>query len=160
MNYEINASFARVDHILPFIHLTSTILLVSAQMALVMVTVFFSKKIYADFFRYVKFTVISFFILLFIIVVSGYLLSNGGDFKFSDPMIEGIINTKFGLSLLIACNLLYITQRFYMAKKAYKNSDTDEMNEHIIIAVRYFIILDIVLLFIAVYLGVALWRFS
>ncbi|NLY04215.1 MAG: hypothetical protein GXZ15_05180 [Campylobacter sp.] len=163
MNVQINASFARIDHILPFLHISSTILLISAQISLLMITMLFLKrspKTYGEFFRKVKNFMIVFFILLLVIILTGFLLSKGDDFKFSDPMIEGIINTKYAISILILCNFLYIFYKFDLAKKAFKKGEVDEMNEHIIIAAKYFIILNICLLFIAVYLGVAIGRFG
>ncbi|QKF65016.1 hypothetical protein [Campylobacter corcagiensis] len=159
----IDASFARVEHILPFLHLTSLILLMSVQLSLVMVTNFFIKKTYkvsAEFFRQIKVVLALLFGLLFAMVMTGYFLSLGGDFKFSDPMVGGIINTKYALTFLITCNMIYVGYRFYLAKKAYKASQIDEMIEHIIIATRYFVILDVILLFIGVYLGIVIRSFG
>lgn len=163
MNYEINASFARVDHILPFLHITTLVFLVAVQISLILTTNFFIKKSYKindEFFRCAKFVIMILFGLLFTMILTGFLLSNGSDFKFSDPMVEGIITTKYALCFLIMCNLSYIVYRFYLAKKAYISGENDEMIEHIIIAVRYFVVLDVILLFIGVYLGVVMGRFG
>lgn len=159
----LDASFAKVEHILPFLHITSLILLISVQLSLVVVTNFFIKgtyKINGEFFRQIRVVLALLFGLLFAMVLTGYLLSGGGDFKFSDPMVEGIINTKYALSFLITCNMLYIGYRFYLAKKAYKASEIDEMTEHIIIATRYFVVLDVMLLFIGIYLGIVIRSFG
>ncbi|WP_217907056.1 hypothetical protein [Campylobacter ureolyticus] len=103
---------------------------------------------------------IAFFITFSVTVLTGFLLSQNGDFKFSDPMIESVINTKYAIAFLLLCNFSYIIYRFFLAKECYKKSDYDEMNEHLIIAVNYFIVLDIVLLLISTYLGVVIVSFK
>lgn len=119
-----------------------------------------SQKSYGAIFKSFKNLRVVFFITLAITITTGFLLSQDGDFKFSDPMIESVINTKYAIAFLIICNFSYVIHKFMLAKKCYKKADYEEMKEHLIIAVNYFIVLDIVLLLISIYLGVVIVSFK
>ena len=163
MSYEIDSSFARVEHIVPLFHIISAIFIIAGQIVLVCMVNFFMKyvdKNYSDLFKYIKKIVIVFLVILMSSILSGFLLSNGSDFKYSDPMIKSVINTKYAVVILLFCNLSYIIYRFLLAKKAYKETNLDEMKEHLIIAVNYFMVLDIFILLISVYLGVVIAGFK
>lgn len=162
MNYEIDSSFARIEHIVPLLHIVATTFIVAIQVAILYLVNFFTKHIdknYNELFKYSQKIYKVFFILFFIIVVTGFLISNNGDFKYSDPMIRSVINTKYAIAFFVACNFSYIIYRFSLAKKAYKETNLDEMKEHLIIATKYFIVLDICILLLSIYLGVVIVGF-
>ncbi|MCR8699521.1 hypothetical protein [Campylobacter ureolyticus] len=146
---------------MPFLHIVSIVVLITLQGLIICITRFLNlEKNYSFIFKSCKNLAIAFFITFSVTVLTGFLLSQNGDFKFSDPMIESVINTKYAIAFLLLCNFSYIIYRFFLAKECYKKADYDEMNEHLIIAVNYFMILDIVLLLISTYLGVVIVSFK
>ncbi|NLK67514.1 MAG: hypothetical protein GX282_08585 [Campylobacteraceae bacterium] len=162
MSYEIDSSFARVEHILPLLHIISAIFIISSQVVLICLTRFFTfyvDKNYGELFKQIKRIVVVILTLLLLLVLTGFLLSNGDDFKYSDPMMQSVIHTKYAISILIFCNFGYVLYRFSLAKKACKDANLEEMKEHLIIAINYFVVLDIFILLISVYLGVVMAEF-
>ncbi|MSN97069.1 hypothetical protein F1B92_07835 [Campylobacter sp. FMV-PI01] len=159
----LDASFFKFEQIFPFFHLIFVITLISTQVVLILATNHFLKNgltKYEQLFKILKTGEIIFFTTLFFIILTGIVLANGDSFKFSDPMIEGAIHTKFALSIFCLCNFLYIHYRLKLAQKAYKISEFDEVNEHLIVAIRYFIVLDICIILIAMYLGIVVGKFK
>ena len=166
---EIDSSFVKASQILPLIHILSVIFLVCAQVCVIFVVRAFmreqeheSKPLSAKFneiMRYFRRYEQYFAIFLALVCISGFFLSNGSDFKFSDPMVKGVTTTLWVAAGFIVLNFVYIHYKILSFKKAVAAEDEFEANEHLIIVVKYFIPLNVAITLICVYLGVTIGKF-
>ena len=86
-------------------------------------------------------------------------MSQGSDFKFSDPMIKGVLATLWTGVGFIILNFAYMHYKISSLKRALSAGDEFEANEHLIIIVRYFIPLNLAISLFCVYLGVTIGEF-
>ncbi|CZE47009.1 hypothetical protein [Campylobacter geochelonis] len=162
MNQEINAAFAKAEQILPFLHIIFAMSIVSIQVVLLIGSRYFLKNFSDDYKMVLSFCKkfeISFIILFMLLVLSGFIMSKNGDFKFSDPMVEGILNTKFILSGFILLNFGYIYYKLMMIRKNIEKNEVEEVYDNLVIATKYFTSLNIGLCVIGIYLGVVIVEF-
>lgn len=156
-----DSSFARLEQILPFFHISVAILFVALQLTIVAFTMLFLAKEDENkgFFEFVitKFKLFFAlkFILIFAICISGIILASADDFKTQDPMLKAIIATKWALSVFITLNIFYMIYKFNLAIKALRNSDFISVRENFVLIAYYFTPLNIVLSFVGTYLGIA-----
>ncbi|MBP3225289.1 MAG: hypothetical protein J6M14_08295 [Campylobacter sp.] len=162
---ELETSFARSDQILPLIHILGAICFICAHVCIIMLIRIFSDKtdITNSNFEKIKFY-LSRFNLFFgsfflIIIVSGFFLSIGNNFKFADPMINAVIVTLWVLAVFILINFGYVYFKFYSFKKALLAGDKFEASEHLIIITKYFVPLNVAVSVLCTYLCVAVGRF-
>ena len=156
--------FARATQILPLLHILAVIFFINAQICCVYIIRIYKKSenicencdnIKSHFSRYERF-----FLLYFaVIIISGYLISIGNDYKFADPMVTGIITTLWAASMFILLNFVYIHYKILSFQKAVLAKNEIEANEHLIIILKYFIPLNIAISLICVYLGVTISEF-
>lgn len=156
--------FAKISHILPLIHIIAVIFFINSQICCINIVRIYRKsddicgncdKIKTQFYKYER----SFLIYFAVIIISGYFISMGSDYKFADPMVTGIITTLWIAVLFILVNFVYVHYKILSFKKAVFNQNEIEANEHLIIILKYFIPLNIVISLICVYLGVTISEF-
>lgn len=162
--YQATGAFARIDQILPLIHILSSIFFIAIQVACFStIRSYMDKtmqhkefqKIIEIFKNYEK----KFIFLIVISSLSGFVISQIGHFKFADPMIEGVIATKLAIAAFIMLNFVYMHYKMYQLKISLEKDEIMEANEYLIIVIRYFLTLNIVISSIAVYLGIAIKGF-
>lgn len=163
---EINCAFARPEHILPLIHVVSAIFLISAQLNCVfsMGPLIENKNTQKES-KFAKaiilFQTYEKYFLLFscISTFSGFLISITTDYKFQDPMIEGVTATKLAIFIFMSINFCYMKLKFISFKNFVKENDSIQAKENLIIIFKYFMPLNIIISLIAVYLGIVIRGF-
>ncbi|PSM51888.1 putative membrane protein [Campylobacter blaseri] len=163
MNYEIDGAFAKSEQILPFLNDVFIICFITVNIMFVFTTRLCFKteqENYKALFKFYRLYKIYFIVLFLCVIFSDYILSQSGDFKFSDPMILATINTKFVIYLFVLCNFIYISSKINIARKFYQENNIEETKENLIIASHYFGVLNIALLFFIIYLKVVIGEFK
>ncbi|MCI6988459.1 MAG: hypothetical protein MR902_02670 [Campylobacter sp.] len=157
-------SFIKVEQILPFFHIFLVTIFISIHFCLISILLVFLK--FPNTKRSLKFLlkifsafIISCAVLFTLIILSGAVLSMRESFEYSYPMIEGILVTKVILSFFILINFGYIIYRFYRLKNSILKNELDEIDEHIIIASKYFLPLNIAMSVLTMFLSVSMKGF-
>ena len=159
---EIDLSFVKASQILPLIHILAVIFLVCAVVCMILIARIFMKNGQVKFnaiLSYLKGYERFFVLFLLCICASGFAMSQGSDFKFSDPMIKGVLATLWTGVGFIVLNFAYMHYKISSLKRALSAGDEFEANEHLIIIVRYFIPLNLAISLFCVYLGVTIGEF-
>lgn len=153
-----NIAFFRSEQILPFIHMSSVILFISAQF----IVIFLARYCLADTnnikstMKGLKRLFLAWFVLIVIIGLSGFLLCSNTT---ADPMLKAIIATQWAVMAFILVNIFYMIYRLNLARKSLANDEIIMVKENLILICYYFTPLNIVLSFVSVYLGVAISEF-
>ena len=152
------ASFVKIEQLLPFLLSTLSAFFIAAQVALTVFCKYFADKNKMILKELKKFFKII-FALFIAIIVCGVLLWSQNNDVFYDPMKEAIITTKAAVCLFISVNLGYMYYKFLHAKKAFILNESLETSENITLIAFYFTPLNIVLSVLCIYLGIALRDF-
>ncbi|MEE3712317.1 hypothetical protein V2I22_04780 [Campylobacter sp. CLAX-7218-21] len=156
----LNSSFARLDQIAPFMHISAAALFIALQITVVVCGHYCFKDIEQNPHRYKlilkefnKFLFSALAIVAFL-GFGGMFMSYGERFPIGDPMVEAIVKTKLAILAFIGANLAYIWYKFRQAKEAFLKDDMLMSHENLVLIIYYFTPLNIVLSFINIYLGV------
>lgn len=157
-------AFAKIEHILPFLHICLSIFLISIQVSTSLLLIFFlkidnTKKSIKLIFKFLKFFNITVIFILSGVAISGFFLSGQNFTKFSDPLVDGVVLTKYTLGLFVLINFLYILYQTKLMKNSILNNDLEQIEDRSIIISNYFLPLNIVVCLIAVYLGIVIKGF-
>lgn len=160
---EINTKLLRADLILPIIHMTSVIFIISVQISIANIYNFIQKNIKKDNkfeLIFQKFQVYQITFSLFFIakIISGILLQNEY-LKLSNPLLSILLAIIYAISILLFINFIYISCRFFLAKKAYKKKDDAAAKDNLHIIFFYFIPFNTLLSFLLVYLEIIIESF-
>lgn len=154
-----NIAFARLEQLLPFLHVVFVIMFVSIQTSICLLGRHAikknSKSDYAILLSMIKSKTPFVFIALFGVICIGGIMtwSYKKSIDISDPMAEALLATKIALWVFIMLNCIYM---LYHSKKAYKffiKNDLIQTNESLVLIVYYFIPLNLIISILAVYLG-------
>lgn len=94
-----------------------------------------------------------------IIIVTSLFMHLGLGFKNGNPTTYVMVHTKEALWTFIAFNFTYMYFKYVKAQKGLDEENYIEVEENVILMVRYLIPLNLVLAIISVYFGVALRGF-
>lgn len=158
---EFNIAFAKLSHIVPFLHISATIVFIGFQACFWFMCKFFMQGITNNHKRYVmvidalKRLGYALYVSLGVIAVTGLLIKDSDYSKIADPMSNTIIATKWTLFCFLLINLIYTTYRLKKAMRSIDESQYIELHENLIVIIYYFIPLNVVAALFATYLGVA-----
>lgn len=97
--------------------------------------------------------------MMFIIIVTSVFMHIGLGFKGGNPLTNVMVHTKEALWTFIAFNMIYMYLKFRRAKKGMVEENYIEVEENVVLIVRYLIPLNLLLATISVYFGVILRGF-
>jgi len=91
---------------------------------------------------------------MLILLSASMFMNVGMGFAYGDPTAFIMIHIKESLWIFIAFNFLYIYKKYLNAKKALEVENYLEVQENIILIMRYLMPLNLVCSLIAVYFGI------
>ncbi len=94
--------------------------------------------------------------VLLLIVVTSVFMHIGLGFKAGNPTTYVMVHTKEALWTFIAFNFIYMYFKYLKAKKGLDEENYIEVEENVILMVKYLIPLNLLLAIISVYFGVIL----
>lgn len=153
------ASFMKIEQLLPFLLSSLGAFLIAAQVALIIFCKYFADTNNKFILKELKNFFIIIFSLFACVIFCGVLLWSQKNEIFYDPMKEAIIATKIAVCLLMSVNFIYMYYKFLCAKKAFVLNESLEISENITIIAFYFTPLNVVLSVLCIYLGIALRDF-
>ncbi|WP_172200611.1 3-isopropylmalate dehydratase [Campylobacter sp. RM16188] len=158
---EFNIAFAKLSHIIPFLHISATIVFIGFQACFWFMCKFFMQGIANNHKRYLmviealKRLGYAVYAALSVMAITGILIKDSDYSKIADPMSNTIIATKWTIFAFLLINVLYVTYRLKKAIKSIDDSEYIELHENLIVIIYYFIPLNVVAALFATYLGVA-----
>ena len=97
--------------------------------------------------------------LMLIVIVTSLFMHWGLSFKTGNPTTYVFIHIKEALWTFMTFNFIYMFFKYTKAKKGLESENYIEVEENVILIVRYFIPLNLVLSIVCVYFGVVLRGF-
>lgn len=94
--------------------------------------------------------------VMIVIVVTSVFMHIGLGFKSGNPTTYVMVHTKEALWTFIAFNFIYMYFKYLRAKKGLEEENYIEVEENVILMVKYLIPLNLLLGIISVYFGVIL----
>lgn len=94
--------------------------------------------------------------VLLIIIITSVFMHIGLGFKAGNPTTYVMVHTKEALWTFIAFNFIYMYFKYLKAKKGLEEENYIEVEENVILMVKYLIPLNLLLAVISVYFGVIL----
>jgi len=94
--------------------------------------------------------------VMLIIVLTSIFMNLGIGFKSGNPTTYVMVNTKEALWTFIAFNFIYMYFKYLKAKKGFNEGNYIEVEENMVLMVKYLIPLNLILAVISVYFGVIL----
>lgn len=158
---EYNIAFARLEYLLPFLHILATIIYAGALLGLTLVgrKLLINESKERFFILLSLFKSFSFIVLgsLFLILVSAglLLLDYQRVSEVTDPMAEAILATKAALWIFLLLNTIYTIYHYKKAVRAFDSKDMIQTHESLILIVYYFIPLNLLIIIVAGYLGIS-----
>ncbi|MDO5045111.1 3-isopropylmalate dehydratase [Campylobacter sp.] len=158
---EFNIAFAKLSHVVPFLHISATIVFIGFQACFWFMCKFFMQGIANNHKRYVmvidalKRLGYAVYSSLAIIAITGLMIEDSDYSKIADPMSNSIITTKWAMFCFLLINVVYVTYRLKKAIKSMNEGEYIELHENLIVIIYYFIPLNVVAALFATYLGVA-----
>lgn len=94
--------------------------------------------------------------VMLVIIITSVFMHIGLGFKSGNPTTYVMVHTKEALWTFIAFNFIYMYFKYLKAKKGLVEENYIEVEENVILMVRYLIPLNLLLAVISVYFGVIL----
>lgn len=157
--------FGDFSRIIVFLHIASSALLIGSMFVMRFIIPPVSEGLGDEKIRYTRYMkMVQRYMLylvpvMLVIVVTSVFMHVGLGFKAGNPTTYVMVNTKEALWTFIAFNFAYMYMKYLKAKKGLEEQNFIEVEENIILMVRYFIPLNLVLALISVYFGVILRGF-
>ncbi len=154
--------FSDFSRIIVFLHVTSAALLIGSLFVMrfiiqpVEVDVPDIKIKFTSCMKMLKRYMIVTAPLMGIIIVTSLFMHLGLGFKSGNPTTYVMVHTKEALWTFITFNFIYMYLKYVKAKKGFDEENYIEVEENVILMVRYLIPLNLVLAIISVYFGVVL----
>ena len=154
--------FSDFSRIIVFLHVTSAALLIGSLFVMrfiiqpVEVDVPDIKIKFTSCMKMLKRYMIVTAPLMGIVIVTSLFMHLGLVFKSGNPTTYVMVHTKEALWTFITFNFIYMYLKYVKAKKGFDEENYIEVEENVILMVRYLIPLNLVLAIISVYFGVVL----
>ena len=154
--------FSDFSRIIVFLHVTSAALLIGSLFVMrfiiqpVEVDVPDIKIKFTSCMKMLKRYMIVTAPLMGIIIVTSLFMHLGLGFKSGNPTTYVMVHTKEALWTFITFNFIYMYLKYVKAKKGFDEENYIEVEENVILMVRYLFPLNLVLAIISVYFGVVL----
>jgi len=94
--------------------------------------------------------------VMLLIIITSLFMHIGLGFKSGNPTTYVMVHTKEALWTFIAFNFIYMYFKYLRAKKGLVEENYIEVEENVILMVKYLIPLNLLLAIISVYFGVIL----
>lgn len=156
---EIFGDFGRI---IIFLHILSACLLIGSMFVLrfviqpVEADILDNKKTMYRFIILRQLPNLTLLSVMFIIVLTSVFMNLGIGFKSGNPTTYVMVNTKEALWTFIAFNFVYMYIKYWKAKKGFDEGNYIEVEENMVLMVKYLIPLNLILAIISVYFGVIL----
>ncbi|MDD4506770.1 MAG: hypothetical protein PHE60_10415 [Sulfurospirillaceae bacterium] len=156
---EIFGDFGRI---IIFLHILSACLLIGSMFVLrfviqpVEADILDNKVKFGSCLRMMKRYIVFLLPVMFIIVLTSVFMNLGIGFKSGNPTTYVMVNTKEALWTFIAFNFVYMYIKYWKAKKGFDEGNYIEVEENMVLMVKYLIPLNLILAIISVYFGVIL----
>ncbi len=154
--------FNDYGRIVIFFHVASACLLIGSMFVLrfviqpVEVDIEDDKIKFGSCLRMMKRYIVFLLPVMLVIVVTSVFMNLGLGFKNGNPTTYVMIHTKEALWTFIVFNFVYMYFKYLKAKKGFETENYIEVEENMILMVRYLIPMNLVLSLISVYFGVIL----
>lgn len=109
--------------------------------------------------EFVKKFLICTVVCLFIILITGVLMSVGLRFSSGNPATNVIIHTLEALWIFISANSFYMFMKYRESKKYFAKNEHIEIHENLELIFRYVIPLNLIIGVISIYFGILLRGF-
>lgn len=156
---EIFGDFGRI---IIFLHILSACLLIGSMFVLrfviqpVEADILDNKVKFGSCLKMMKRYIVFLLPVMFIIVLTSVFMNLGIGFKSGNPTTYVMVNTKEALWTFIAFNFVYMYIKYWKAKKGFDEGNYIEVEENMVLMVKYLIPLNLILAIISVYFGVIL----
>lgn len=154
--------FSDYSRIIVFLHIISSCLLIGSMFVMrfviqpVEVDIEDEKIKFGSCLRMMKRYIVFLVPVMLIIIVTSIFMNIGLGFKNGNPATYVMVHTKEALWTFIAFNFIYMYFKYLKAKKGFEAENYVELEENMVLMVRYLIPLNLVLALISVYFGVIL----
>ena len=155
-------TFGDFGRIIIFFHILSSCLLIGSMFVLrfviqpVEADILDNKVKFGSCLRMMKRYIVFLLPVMFIIVLTSVFMNLGIGFKSGNPTTYVMVNTKEALWTFIAFNFVYMYIKYWKAKKGFDEGNYIEVEENMVLMVKYLIPLNLILAIISVYFGVIL----
>lgn len=156
---EIFGDFGRI---IIFLHILSSCLLIGSMFVMRFVIqpveegIVDNKIKFGSCLKMIKRYIIFLLPVMFVIVLTSIFMNLGIGFKSGNPTTYVMVHTKEALWTFIAFNFIYMYFKYLKAKKGFNEENYIEVEENMILMVKYLIPLNLILAIISVYFGVIL----
>lgn len=154
---EIFGSYGRI---IVFVHVISAAILIGSLFTLAFVIKPALMKIDDEQVRYNRclkvFEHYSYIVLpvMLLLISASLMMSVGLGFEYASPTLYSLIHVKEALWIFMMFNFVFMYYKFISAKRCYLKRDFIEVHENITLVINYLIPLNLILTFIAVFIGV------
>ena len=154
--------FSDFSRIIIFLHVTSAALLIGSLFVMrfviqpVEVDVIDIKVKFENCIKMARRYIFFLFPVMLILIMTSLFMHLGLGFKTGNPATYVMVHTKEALWTFIAFNFCYMYIKYLKAKKALEIQNYIEVEENVILMVKYLVPLNLVLSIISVYFGVIL----
>ncbi|MBV5279532.1 MAG: hypothetical protein J0647_11050 [Campylobacteraceae bacterium] len=154
--------FSDYGRVIVFLHIVSACLLVGSMFVMrfviqpVEVGIMDEKIKFDTYIKMMKRYIIFLLPVMLIIVITSLFMNFGLGFKSGNPTTYVMVHTKEALWTFIAFNFVYMYFKYLKANKGFKEENYIEVEENIVLMVKYLIPLNLVLALISIYFGVIL----
>ncbi|MBN1840110.1 MAG: hypothetical protein JW802_08740 [Campylobacterales bacterium] len=97
--------------------------------------------------------------MMFVIILTSVFMHIGLGFRGGNPITNVMVHTKEALWTFIAFNMIYMYLKYRRAKKGLADENYIEVEENVVLIVKYLIPLNLLLATISAYFGVILRGF-
>lgn len=155
-------TFGDFGRIIIFLHILSSCLLIGSMFVMRFViqpveeSIVDNKMKFGSCLKMMKRYIVFLLPVMLMIVLTSIFMNLGIGFKSGNPTTYVMVNTKEALWTFIAFNFIYMYFKYLKAKKGFKEENYIEVEENMILMVKYLIPLNLILAIISVYFGVIL----
>ena len=157
--------FGDFGRIIVFLHIMSAAFLIGSMIMIRFIVQQALMKIDDEAVRYGRYIDILdryfyyIFVIMIVLISASLTMSIGLGFQYANPTMFSLVHVKEALWLFIAFNFLYMYSRFFNAKRLYKKRNFFEVGENLGLIVNFVMPLNIMLAFMASYLGTVIRGF-
>ena len=157
--------FSDFSRIIVFLHVTSAALLIGSLFVMRFVIQPVEEDVpdekikYSSCINMMRRYILFLVPVLLIIVITSVFMHIGLGFKAGNPTTYVMVHTKEALWSFITFNFIYMYFKYLKAKKGLAEENYIEVEENVILMVKYLIPLNLLLAIISVYFGVILRGF-
>ena len=157
--------FGSYGRIIVFLHLLSASLLIGSMFMIkfivkpVLMDIDEEKVRYKKCLRILERYIYFLVIVMLVIVSASFMISVGLGFEYASPTLYSMVHVKEAMWLFMAFNFIYMYIKFLHAKRLFARREFFEVHEDLSLIVNYLLPLNLILAFIAMYIGIIIRGF-